>query len=172
MLIKKRFARLAGLCALLLTLSALSPLCAVAAPEAADAPLYQLVVTSQSGAQLTFALTDEPVITFTDATLSVRSQKADATWQLADAVSFTFAQCQPDGLRDLATGRTLPEVRGAQLLVSAKQGERVRVVAADGRVLGAFTASESGRHAWPLSSLQPGTCVVSVGSDHFKILVR
>lgn len=153
-------------CVLISALMALLP----TAIEASEASRDVLVVWTNDGGKTAYALSNRPVLRFTDTEMLITGESIEATYPLDQFVRYTYESSDFTGIRDLTTEEGYGTVSGDYLLFpSLKANSTVSIYALSGRLILQKTIKADGEYAFPLASLPTGVYVVKVNGLTYKI---
>ena len=151
------------------------PMCLVAfslvpVPMLAESTATALTVHIKDGSEVTFLLSEQPAVTFSDGYLLITSSDAEMSYPLSDVVKFTFKDAdETTGIDNTSVGEASFAFDGGSVVVSGlKAGSNARVFATDGTTLHSEEVSGDS-WSYSLSSLPSGVYIVSINGKTFKI---
>ena len=145
----------------------LSPM-ATMTTRAADNNTAAGITINVSGTIYEFYLSDNPVITFHDNVLVVKSDKADAiSVDAKDVGAFTFSPSIPTDINQVPQN---PSLAFGSKVKGLSPGSRVVVVTIDGKVVLSQVADENGDAMVDFNSLPAGVLVLKTEKGAIKIM--
>lgn len=133
-----------------------------------------LVVWHKSGEKTYIELTDEPVTTFEDLQLVIRTSSTTASFPLQDVLRYTF--------EGVMTAINAPKPRAGEIVFRQNasgmtfdglaDGTEVCLYATDGKLLHTQTVRSSRQAVVSLAGYPSGTYIVKVGDATYKFMKR
>lgn len=140
----------------------------VASASAADS--YTLVIELKSSALDKYLLADKPVITFTDGTVNVKSEKAQVEYAITDIARYYFVESGTDAIEslenDAAPAFSFRYINRDNISISG--ADKAEVYNTGGQKLSESKA-ENGVMTVSLSSLPSGVYVIKTNNKSIKI---
>ena len=133
-----------------------------------------LVVWAKDGTQVAYALTEQPVITFSETDLLIKTNLVEVNYPLAQMARFSYEKRnETTGLRDLKTDELICAFVGESLVFPyLEKNSIVTFYTPVGQVLFSRTITSAGEYAFPLSYLNAGVYMVNVNGVTCKIVKR
>ena len=133
-----------------------------------------LIVHQKDGQTFSFGFEEKPVVTFTDNELVVTSTMAEARFQLAEVVKFTFDDegTAVEGIKDDGRKAAISLDEYTVSLTGAKPEITVRLIASDGKVLQSYKTDRNGSVQFSIAELPEGTYIISSEGLNVKILKK
>lgn len=134
----------------------------------ADGARY-LVVNAKDGTQMTFALTDEPRVSFAGGELSIVSNSRTFTMSIADVLNYSFAEKSSDIVDIVKSGNVKLE-DGCVVFSGLICGSKVSAYMQDGRLIKECAADSNGTAFIDLSTLPKGILIFHSGKTVIKVV--
>lgn len=128
-----------------------------------------LVVNAKDGTQMTFALTDEPKISFAGADLSIISNSRTFTMSIADVLNYSFAEKSSDIVDVVKSGNVKLE-NGCVVISGLIADSKVSAYILDGRLIKECVADVNGTAFIDLSTLPKGILIFHLGKRDIKVV--
>ena len=127
-----------------------------------------LVVNSKDGTKTTFALADEPKISFVDGELSIVSNSKKFAMNIANVKNYTFAE-ESTGIGEVIKNGNLKFENGYVVFSGLTVGSKVSAYTQDGRLIKECTANANGTAFIDLSTLPKGIIILHSGKTDIKV---
>lgn len=135
-------------------------------PHVADAGEARIVISTKGGVVAEFYLADDPVITYQDNLLVVKSSKSEVSVAAEDVAAFDFEPSSGDtGIDDVFSGNGA----GGSRLSGLQPGSKVQVYNVEGRLVKTITVSADGKAELDMDALPGGVYIVKTQKTSFKI---
>ena len=133
-----------------------------------------LVVWKKDGSKVAFALTEKPIVTFSETSLMINSATVSVTYDLEDMAKFTYEDSESQSIRNIENDKESSfKFDGEMLLFSSlKAGSKVAIHNLGGVLVFSRTIEVAGDYSFPISHLDKGVYVVSVDGLTYKIVKR
>ncbi len=132
-----------------------------------------LVVWATDGSKASYALMENPQVTFTETSFVVTFHGEKTSYPLTDIVRITYENVQGTGISELWCSELPFVVSGNFLFFSTLQaGSMVTVYTAGGVLVQQEFIVQDGSYAFPLSSITSGVYMVSINGVTYKLLKR
>ena len=129
-----------------------------------------LVVWSKDGTQVDYALQEQPVLSFTDSDLLIRTALMEISYPLDQMAKFSYETRDDMAVRDISTDETMFMLNEESLLfLNLKPNSHVGLYTISGQTIFSRTVSAYGEYAFPLSQLTRGIYLVQVNGLTYKI---
>lgn len=149
-------------------------LCAVWNVGASAQEGAQYLALNIGGEAVFISLADNPVITYSGNALHIATEAGESYDVEVEDINrglFTTTQEIPTSLGELAADK--PSLRAGMLLFDhLKAGSTVRLLTADGKVVGQTQANADGKAVFNLSQHPKGAYVVRTATQSFKIAIK
>ncbi|MBR3091597.1 MAG: T9SS type A sorting domain-containing protein [Bacteroidaceae bacterium] len=145
-----------------------------AATTWAQSDTQWLVVWQKSGEKTYIELTDEPVTTFEDMQLVIRTSRTTAAFPLEDVLRYTFEGVMTAiNAPKLKTGEIVFRQHAADMTFDGlADGTEVSLYSMDGKLLHTQSARSSLQTVVSLAGYPSGTYIVKVGHATYKFMKR
>ena len=130
-----------------------------------------LVVNSKDGTKTTFALADEPKISFVDGELSIVSNSKKFAMNIANVRNYTFAE-ESTGIGKVIKNGNVKVENGCVIFSGMTAGSKVSAYTQDGRLIKECTANANGTAFIDLSILPKGIVILHSSKTNIKVLNR
>lgn len=130
-----------------------------------------LVVNSKDGTKTTFALADEPKISFVDGELSIVSNSKKFAMNIANVKNYTFAE-ESTGIGKVIKNGNVKVENGCVIFSGMTAGCKVSAYMQDGRLITEYTANTNGTAFIDLSILPQGIIILHSGKTDIKVVNR
>lgn len=134
-----------------------------------------LTIHQKDGQQFSFGFEEKPVVSFSETTLMLKTDRTEVQYPLSLINFFTFDERKPDALEGVEDSRQQPLVSlGSQFLriSGARADIPVRLTSVDGKVLRTARTDAGGSLTLSLADLPEGVYIVSSTSLTCKILKK
>ena len=133
-----------------------------------------LVVWKKDGSKVAFALTEKPIVTFSETSLMINSSSVSVSYDLEDMAKFTYEDPDEEGIRNIENDKESSFKFDGEMLLfpSLKAGSKVVIHNLGGVLVFSRTIEVAGDYSFPLSHLDKGVYVVSVDGLTIKIVKR
>lgn len=129
-----------------------------------------LVVWAKDGTQVAYALKEQPVLSFTDSTMLIRTTLMEINYPLNQMAKFSYETREDMAVRDINTDQTMFVLNEESLLfLNLKPDSHVGLYTISGQTVFCRTISSYGEYAFPLSQLTRGIYLVQVNGLTCKI---
>lgn len=130
-----------------------------------------LVVNSKDGTKTTFALADEPKISFVDGELSIVSNSKKFAMNIANVKNYAFAE-ESTGIGKVIKNGNVKVENGCVIFSGMTAGSKVSAYTQDGRLIKECTANANGTAFIDLSILPKGIIILHSGKTDIKVVNR
>ena len=130
-----------------------------------------LVVNSKDGTKTTFALADEPKISFVDGELSIVSNSQTFTTNIANVKYYAFAE-ESTGIGEVIKNGNLKFENGYVVFSGLTVGSKVTAYTQDGRLIKECTANANGTVFIDLSILPKGIIILHSSKTDIKVVKK
>ena len=133
-----------------------------------------LVVWKKDGSKVAFALTEKPIVTFSETSLMINSTTVSVNYDLEDMAKFTYEDSESQGIKNIENDKESSFKFDGEMLLfpSLKAGSKVAIHNLGGVLVFARTIEAAGDYSFPISHLDKGVYVVSVDGLTYKIVKR
>ena len=133
-----------------------------------------LVVWKKDGSKVAFALTEKPIVTFSENSLMINSTTVSVNYDLEDMAKFTYEDSESQGIKNIENDKESSFKFDGEMLLfpSLKAGSKVAIHNLGGVLVFARTIEAAGDYSFPISHLDKGVYVVSVDGLTYKIVKR
>ena len=133
-----------------------------------------LVVWKKDGSKVAFALSEKPIVTFSENSLMINTTTVSVSYDLEDMAKFTYEDPNEEGIRNIENDKESSFKFDGEMLLfpSLKAGSKVAIHNLGGVLVFSRTIEAAGDYSFPLSHLDKGVYVVSVDGLTFKIVKR
>jgi len=129
-----------------------------------------LVIWAKDGTQVAYALKEQPVLSFMDSALLIRTAQMEINYPLDQMAKFTYETREEMAVRDINTDQTMFVLNEESLLfLNLKPNNHVGLYTISGQAVFSRTISSYGEYAFPLSQLTRGVYLVQVNGLTYKI---
>lgn len=128
-----------------------------------------LVVNAKDGTNMTFALADEPKVSFVGGELSIVSNSQTFTMCIANVKNYTFAE-ESSGIDEVIKGEKLKYENGCMVFSGLTAGSKVSAYKQDGRLIKECVANANGTAFIDLSILPKGIVILHSSKTEIKIV--
>ena len=129
-----------------------------------------LVIWAKDGTQVAYALKEQPVLSFMDSALLIRTAQMEINYPLDQMAKFTYETREEMAVRDINTDQTMFVLNEESLLfLNLKPNNHVGLYTISGQTVFSRTISSYGEYAFPLSQLTRGVYLVQVNGLTYKI---
>jgi hypothetical protein len=141
-------------------------------PMSAQELKTHLVIWAKDGTQVAYALKEQPVISFTDKDLQVKTTLVEVNYPLAQLARYAYeTREEATGLYNLQTGEPVFQFIGESLVFPyLETNNTVSIYTPLGQLLLSRTITSAGDYAFPLSYLTTGVYMVNVNGITYKIV--
>ncbi len=141
---------------------------------AGDEEVLCLVVAYTNGEEINFALAEEPVITYSNGTITVVGDEYTIEdLDLEDLDRYYFSETIPGGIDGItATDGSSTRFSDGKVYVTGLKGnDKVRIYTVDGRIVGSVSATSDGNACIDLNGLKGGAAyILRTPTTSFKIV--
>ena len=132
-----------------------------------------LVVWAKDGSKPSFALSENPSISFTASDLVVKTKDVEVNYALANLLRLTYEKNDITGVTDIATGKPLLRLqRNAIYFPLLPAQSQVDVYRTNGTKVMSKRIEKEGAYTFSIEELAAGTYLVRVEGDTYKIVKR
>ena len=128
-------------------------------------------MNSKDGTKTTFALADEPKISFVDGELSIVSNSKKFAMNIANVKNYTFAE-ESTGIGKVIKNGNVKVENGCVIFSGMTAGCKVSAYMQDGRLITEYTANTNGTAFIDLSILPQGIIILHSGKTDIKVVNR
>ena len=129
------------------------------------------VVNAKDGTKTTFALADEPKISFIGGELSIISNSQTFTMSIADVKNYVFAE-EAAGICEIIKSGNVKVENGCVIFSGLTVGSKVSAYMQDGRLIKECAANANGTAFIDLSILPQGIIILHSGKTDIKVVNR
>lgn len=139
----------------------------------ADEPIANLVIRSNDGTKVAYALSEKPKITFTETDLILTTNSVAVNYQLDNIACLTYEKSSESGITDLKNDEIIFELKEDALLFPyLKANSIISIYSANGNLVFKRIVRLDGEYAFPISNLNAGFYLVKVSGLSYKIVKR
>ena len=132
-----------------------------------------LTVWTKEGKGTVFALTEKPVVSFTETDLVINARNMEVCYPLENMNKLSYDYDETLDIVDIQTNNRTMNLRGNTLVFSSlPENSRVVVSTSDGAVVLMKTITLPGSYSLSTDSLRPGIYLINANNITYKILVR
>ena len=133
-----------------------------------------LVVWKKDGSKVAFALTEKPIVTFSETSLMINTTTVSVSYDLEDMAKFTYEDSAEEGIRNIENDKESSFKFDGEMLLfpSLKARSKVAIHNLGGVLVFSRTIEVAGDYSFPLSHLDKGVYVVSVDGLTYKIVKK
>ena len=133
-----------------------------------------LVVWKKDGSKVAFALTEKPIVTFSETSLMINSTTVSVNYDLEDMAKFTYEDSESQGIKNIENDKESSFKFDGEMLLfpSLKAGSKVAIHNLGGVLVFSRVIEAAGDYSFPISHLDKGVYVVSVDGLTYKIVKR
>ena len=133
-----------------------------------------LVVWKKDGSKVAFALTEKPIVTFSETSLMINSSSVSVSYDLEDMAKFTYEDPNEEGIKNIENDKESSFKFDGEMLLfpSLKAGSKVAIHNLGGVLVFSRTIEVAGDYSFPISHLDKGVYVVSVDGLTYKIVKK
>lgn len=142
-------------------------LCLACLPIMADSAQF-LTINGKSNTRVTFALSDEPKISFKDGAMHIVSKLMVFSLNLSEIINYTFSK-DPSSIDEISADNDFKLVNGCILFNGLVAGSKIYTYLQDGRLLNECTADNNGNANVDLKSLPKGIVILRSNKMSIKI---
>lgn len=129
-----------------------------------------LVVWAKDGTKVAYALSEKPIVAFTETDLVITAKGVEVNYSLENMARFTYEENTPVDITNLQTDESSFKLNGESLLFPAlKANSTVSVYSLNGSLVFKKTVRKDGEYSFPLSGLNNGVYLVTVNGLTYKI---
>lgn len=129
-----------------------------------------LVVWGKDGTQVAYALSEEPVITFSDSLMLIRTTQLEISYPLDQMAKLNYDTRDNMSVRDISTDEARFLFNEESLLfLNLTPNSHVGLYTVSGHAIFSRTIDSYGEYAFPISQLPYGVYVVQVNNLTYKI---
>ena len=133
---------------------------------------YKLVLWFTNGTTAVYALQDEPVITYSEETLTVDCKDVHNEIAFADIIKYTFETGKPDNISQTKQGRDFAMEGNTLLLQAPEGGLNVQIMTIDGKTIVSQSMAAGEQTTISLSSLHTGIYLIKLNNTTYKIIKK
>lgn len=137
----------------------------ICCPLMADAEEARIIISTKDGTVAEFYLVDDPVITYQDNLLVVRSNKREISVEAEQLQSFDFKPSETTGIDATMTDYN---TEGSSLS-GLPAGSKVQIFNTGGRLIRTSTVSADGKAIVDIDSLPEGVYIIKTSKSSFKV---
>lgn len=130
-----------------------------------------LVVNAKDGTKTTFALTEEPKITFSEGELSVVSSSRAFSISLAAIQNYAFSE-ESTGIDEVIKDGRFKLENGFVVVNGLSAGSKVSAYMQDGKLIRESKADSNGMTVFDLSGLPKGILILQSNKTSIKVINR
>ena len=133
-----------------------------------------LVVWKKDGSKVAFALTEKPIVTFSETSLMINSATVSVSYDLEDMAKFTYEDSESQGIRNIENDKESSFKFDGEMLLfpSLKAGSKVAIHNLGVDLFFTRIIEVAGDYSFPISHLDKGVYVVSVDGLTYKIVKK
>lgn len=151
----------------------LSAVCHVTVPK----PVWNLVVWSKSGEQISYLFSEHPKVTQTSEMFVVKTTKTEVEYSKSEVHKFTLIDSSvnaPGGIETVIEDKETQMTYNGDIvsLSNSRAGSQVKVYSMSGILLRSMTVEADGTLILDLSELTAGVYIISTESITYKIMKR
>lgn len=130
-----------------------------------------LIVNTTDGTRTSFALAEEPMVSFSNAELSIASNTRTFSISLADVQNFAFSE-ESTSIAEVIKGGSVKLENGFIVFSGLTAGSRIAVYTQDGKLIKESKAEANGLAVVEISSLPKGILLLHSNNTNIKIINR
>lgn len=142
-------------------------LCLACKPTMADNAQF-LTINGKSNTKVTFALSDEPKISFEDGAMHIVSNLMAFSLSLSEITNYTFSE-DPSDIAEITADNNFKLANGCILFNGLDAGSKIYTYLQDGRLLNECTADNNGSAVVDLKSMPKGLIILRSNKMSIKI---
>lgn len=132
-----------------------------------------LVVWGINGTSSVFAISEKPVVSFTDANLVIISNEVEVTYPLDNLSKITYDYDESMIVYDMQTDEKIFAIKGNILIFpSLKANSHVVIFSVNGKLFFQKTTTQIGTFSYDICNLPKGIYLICVNDLSYKILVK
>lgn len=128
-----------------------------------------LVINAKNGTKMTFALADEPKVSFVGGELSIVSNSQTFTMSIAEVKNYTFME-ESSGIDEVIKSGNVKVENGCLVFSGLETGRKVSAYIQDGKLVKECAANANGTAFIDLSTLPKGILILHSGKTDTKIV--
>lgn len=132
-----------------------------------------LVVCAKDGSKVAYALSEKPLVTFTETDLVVKTLSIEVNYPIDKMARITYEQEALDDKVDLLTDNQAMVNKGDYLLFpNLKSGDSVIIYSSNGVLVADKKIGADGEYVFPLNEVPIGIYMVVVNDVTYKIVKK
>ncbi|MBQ7996043.1 MAG: T9SS type A sorting domain-containing protein [Paludibacteraceae bacterium] len=138
---------------------------------AAQETRTHLVVWAKDGTQVAYALSEQPVIKFSETDLLITTSLIQVSYPLEQMAKFSYEKHETQAVHDISADESVLLLdKEALLFLNLEPNTKIALYSVSGQVVFNRVISAFGEYAFPLSLLPQGTYVVQINNLTYKIV--
>ena len=139
----------------------------------AEDKLTHIVVWAKDGTSVAYALDEEPMITFSETDMIIKSKSIEVNFVLENMDRITYGDSDASGIRSIKSDEPIYRWDGEALIFpSLVCNSTVSLYSLNGRMVFTENIKESGEYSFSLSNLNAGVYVVKVNNITYKLIKK
>lgn len=130
-----------------------------------------LVVSAKNGTKTTFALVDEPKVSFANGDMTIVSNSQTFSMSIANVLNYTFVE-EASSIGEIIKNGDMKLEDGCVVFSGLTGGSKVSIYIQDGRLVKEFSANDKGVAYVDLTTLPKGVVILCSGKTVIKVLNR